>query len=68
LAEEIRGGREAGPGAGVEFVPFAVVVAEQEWCVDDEFGVDPVALVGIEGGEVETDLVVECGSVNMATD
>jgi len=32
---------------GVEFVPFAVAIAEPEGCLDDEFGVDPVALVDI---------------------
>jgi len=28
-------------------LPFAVAIAEQDGCLDDEFGVDPLALVDI---------------------
>ncbi|MCG5466238.1 hypothetical protein MED01_005054 [Micromonospora sp. MED01] len=59
LAEQVQDGRQAGAGTGVKFVPFPVRVAEQERSFDGQFGVDSVALVGVERGEAEPNLVVE---------
>src|SRR2546421_7808879 len=68
LLEQVEDRCQAGPGAGIEFVPFAVGIAKQERCLDDQFSVNAVALVWVTADEAESDLVVERGAPHLAVD
>src|SRR2546430_1354033 len=66
LHEQVEDGSKAGSGSRVEFVPFAARVAEQERCLDDQFGVNAVALVRVPGDQGEAYLEVERSAPDLA--
>lgn len=66
--EQVEDRCQARAGAGVEFVPLAGGIAQQERCFDNQFGVDAVALVRVAADQGESDLVVERGTPDLTVD